>query len=95
MVNPVRFHMGIIHRVKKVSNILDTIKEIPLGNSNRVKENRMGLTVLEMEVRNPANPDITKKEFLIDSGAIYSVVPATIANGSCSALFVRIGIQEL
>lgn len=36
----------------------------------------MGLTVLEMEVGNPASPDVTEKlEFLIDSGAVYSVVP--------------------
>ena len=36
----------------------------------------MGLTVLEIEVGNPASPDVTEKlEFLIDSGAIYSVVP--------------------
>lgn len=36
----------------------------------------MGLTVLEIEVGNPANPDVTEKlEFLIDSGAVYSVVP--------------------
>ncbi len=39
----------------------------------------MGLTVLELEVGNPANPEITEKvEFLIDSGAIYSVVPSPI-----------------
>jgi len=39
----------------------------------------MGLTVLEIEVGNPAHPKITKKlEFLIDSGAIYSVVPTQI-----------------
>ncbi|MFQ5628231.1 MAG: aspartyl protease family protein [bacterium] len=39
----------------------------------------MGLTVLEIEVGNPANPDVTEKvEFLIDSGAIYSVVPEKI-----------------
>ncbi|MDZ7291946.1 MAG: aspartyl protease family protein [candidate division KSB1 bacterium] len=39
----------------------------------------MGLTVLELEVGNPANPKITEKlEFLIDSGAIYSVVPKRI-----------------
>lgn len=39
----------------------------------------MGLTVLEIEVGNPADPEITKKiEFLIDSGAIYSVVPTPI-----------------
>ena len=38
----------------------------------------MGLTVLEIEVGNPAKPNVTEKiEFLIDSGAIYSVVPAS------------------
>lgn len=32
--------------------------------------------MLEIEVGNPANPHVTEKvEFLIDSGAIYSVVP--------------------
>jgi clan AA aspartic protease len=36
----------------------------------------MGLTYLEVEVGNPANPDVTEKmKFLVDSGAIYSVVP--------------------
>jgi len=39
----------------------------------------MGLTVLEVEVGNPARPKVTEKlEFLIDSGAVYSVVPARI-----------------
>jgi len=39
----------------------------------------MGLTVLEIEVGNPAKPEVTEKvEFLIDSGAIYSVVPSPI-----------------
>lgn len=39
----------------------------------------MGLTVLEIEVGNPANPDFREKiEFLIDSGAVYSVVPSPI-----------------
>jgi len=39
----------------------------------------MGLTVLEIEVGNPANPEVTEKiEFLIDSGAMYSVVPTPI-----------------
>jgi clan AA aspartic protease len=39
----------------------------------------MGLTVLEIEVGNPAKPETTEKlEFLIDSGAIYSVVPTPI-----------------
>lgn len=39
----------------------------------------MGLTTLEIEVGNPAEPEKTETvEFLIDSGAIYSVVPAPI-----------------
>jgi len=39
----------------------------------------MGLTVLTLEVGNPAKPEkLEKVEFLIDSGAIYSVVPAKI-----------------
>jgi clan AA aspartic protease len=48
----------------------------------------MGLTVLEIEVGNPAYPEKTEKvEFLIDSGAIYSVVPSPILN--------RLGIKPL
>ncbi len=39
----------------------------------------MGLTVLEVGVANVADPDVTRAiEFLVDSGAIYSVVPASI-----------------
>ena len=41
----------------------------------------MGLTFLSIEIGNPANPDATKSlEFLVDSGAVYSVVPRTILN---------------
>ncbi len=48
----------------------------------------MGLTVLELEVANPATPDVAEKvEFLIDSGAIYSVVPAPVLE--------RLGIRPL
>jgi clan AA aspartic protease len=48
----------------------------------------MGLTVLELEVGNPARPEATEKvEFLIDSGAIYSVVPRPVLE--------RLGIKEL
>jgi clan AA aspartic protease len=48
----------------------------------------VGLTVLDVEVGNPANPDTTEKiELLIDSGAIYSVVP--------TAVLERLGIQPL
>ena len=39
----------------------------------------MGLTVLEIEGGNPATPHTTEKvEFLVDSGAIYSVVAVPI-----------------
>ncbi len=48
----------------------------------------MGLTVLEIEVGNPAKPEVTEKvELLIDSGAIYSVVPI--------ALLEKLGIKPL
>lgn len=48
----------------------------------------MGLTVLEVEVGNPANPEIREKvDFLVDSGAIYSVVPAPILE--------RLGIKPI
>lgn len=48
----------------------------------------MGLTVLELEVGNPATPEVTEKiEFLIDSGAIYSVVPTPVLE--------RLGIKPL
>jgi clan AA aspartic protease len=48
----------------------------------------MGLTYLEVDVGNPANPDVTEKvEFPIDSGAIYSVVPARILD--------RLGIKPI
>jgi len=48
----------------------------------------MGLTVLELDVGNPTNPEVTEKvEFLIDSGAIYSVVPSPILE--------RLGIKPL
>src|SRR5713101_4937460 len=48
----------------------------------------MGLTVLEIEVGNPAEPNVTEKiEFLIDSGAVYSVVPAPVLK--------RLGIKPL
>ena len=48
----------------------------------------MGLTVLEIEVGNPASPDVTEKmEFLLDSGAIYSLVPRSVLD--------RLGIRPL
>ncbi len=48
----------------------------------------MGLTVVRIEVGNPAKPTRTEEvEFLIDSGTIYSVVPARILK--------RLGIKAL
>jgi clan AA aspartic protease len=48
----------------------------------------MGLTVLKVGVGNPAKPSKTEEvEFLIDSGAIYSVVPARVLR--------RLGIKPL
>ncbi len=48
----------------------------------------MGLTVLEVQVGNPANPDVTEEiEFLVDSGAIYSVVLTPILE--------RLGIRPI
>ncbi len=48
----------------------------------------MALTTLAIEVGNPANPEVTEKlEFLIDSGAIYSVVP--------TPLLEKLGIRPL
>ena len=39
----------------------------------------MGLTVLEVEVGNPSTPEVTETiELLIDSGAIYSVIPTPV-----------------
>lgn len=48
----------------------------------------MGMTVLEIDVANPARPETTERvEFLIDSGAVYSVVP--------SAILEKLGIAPL
>ncbi|MBM4037221.1 MAG: aspartyl protease [Planctomycetes bacterium] len=48
----------------------------------------MGITFLDIEVANPANPEVAQSlEFLVDSGAVYSVVPAPILE--------RLGIKPL
>lgn len=48
----------------------------------------MGLTHLEVEIGNPAKPETTEKvRFLVDSGAIYSVVP--------KAVLQKLGIKPL
>src|SRR5271157_1361887 len=48
----------------------------------------MGLTVLKIQVGNPATPEVTETvEFLVDSGAVYSVVPTPMLD--------RLGIKPL
>ena len=48
----------------------------------------MGLTSLEIEVGNPASPEVTEKiDLLIDSGANDSVIPAGVLE--------RLGIRQL
>ena len=48
----------------------------------------MGLTVLRIKVGNPAKPKVTEElEFLVDSGAVYSVVPSRVLR--------KLGIQPL
>jgi len=44
----------------------------------------VGLMVLEIEVASPANPEVTERiDLLIDSGAIYSVVPTPTLERLC------------
>lgn len=48
----------------------------------------MGLTYLTLSVANPSDPDKTEEiEFLIDSGAVHSVVPGPV--------LTRLGISPL
>ena len=48
----------------------------------------MGLTFLQIHVGNPGKPEVTEEiEFLIDSGAVHSVVPAEVLD--------RLGIVPL
>ncbi len=48
----------------------------------------MGLTFLEIQVGNPAAPETTERvEFLIDSGAVHSLVPTSVLE--------RLGISPL
>ena len=48
----------------------------------------MGVTTLTMQVANPAAPDVTESlEFIVDSGATFSVVSADVLR--------RLGIQPL
>ncbi len=48
----------------------------------------MGVTTLDLEIANPAAPDVTEAlNFTVDSGAVYSVVPTPVLQ--------RLGIQPL
>jgi predicted aspartyl protease len=48
----------------------------------------MGITYLELEVANVARPKKTERlQFLVDSGAVYSVVPARVLS--------RLGIKPI
>lgn len=48
----------------------------------------MGITYIEIGVANVARPDVVEKlEFLVDSGAVYSVVP--------TAVLEKLGIDPL
>ena len=48
----------------------------------------MGVTSLVVGVANPAKPNVTERlEFTVDSGAVYSVVPAAVLR--------RLGIRSL
>ena len=48
----------------------------------------MGLTYLDLEVANIAKPDVREKlRFLVDSGAVYSVIPTPVLE--------KLGIEEL
>ena len=48
----------------------------------------MGVTTLVVDVANPATPEVTEGlEFIVDSGAVFSVVPADVLR--------RLGIQPL
>ena len=58
------------------------------GQAEGIRGRGMRLTVLELDVANPARPEVADKvDFLTDSGAIYSVVPAPVLE--------RLGIQPL
>ena len=48
----------------------------------------MGVTTLFVEVANPATPEVTESlEFTVDSGSVFSVVPADVLH--------RLGIRPL
>src|SRR5262249_17452841 len=60
------------------------LRAITRGPSRRAPRRRcydggMGLTMLTVGIANPAAPDVVEPlEFLVDSGAVYSVVPRAV-----------------
>jgi predicted aspartyl protease len=54
-------------------------RRVPGHRSGGTLRSAVGLTVLDVDVANVASPEVTERiRFLIDSGAIYSVVPRAI-----------------
>jgi clan AA aspartic protease len=70
---------------------LHTFERRPLGGIDGVLGclwSTMGLTVLDIDVANPSTPEVVEPvTFLVDSGAIYSVVPRP--------LLEKLGIRPL
>jgi hypothetical protein len=55
------------------------IKGVVPSSKRTCKEDSRGLTVVNVQVGNPANPEATEtSEFLVDSGAICCVVPTPV-----------------
>src|SRR3989454_10807507 len=49
------------------------------NRGERARGCAMGLSTVTLQVGNPASPDVTEAvPFLIDSGAIYSIVPSAV-----------------
>jgi len=82
--------ISLVHKTKNLVSLRVSGSESELKRRiQRISEvSTMGLTALEIEVGNPANPKVTEKvNFLIDSGAVYSVVPTPVLE--------RLGIKPL
>jgi clan AA aspartic protease len=60
----------------------------PLATEHPAEGADMGITFIGIDVANPATPEETERvEFLVDSGAVYSVVPTPVLE--------RLGIRPL
>lgn len=72
-VAPVRDEMET-HRLPVDAHAMPACAPFP-----EAMEMAMGLTQLVLQVGNPSDPDVTEEvEFLIDSGAMHSIVPAAV-----------------